>query len=101
MQLTPLDSKPVRALLAVVLGMLAALPAQASEQLVLLPDPTVLLVLLVAFVAVIFPLNRLIFQPLLQVMDAREERIDGRCHTGDSPCHLVEWALGVLLGSLD
>ena len=67
MQLTPLDSKPVRALLAVVLGMLAALPAQASEQLVLLPDPTVLLVLLVAFVAVILPLNRLISQPLLQV----------------------------------
>ena len=69
--MTPLDSKPVRALLAVVLGMLAALPAQASEQLVLLPDPNVLLVLLVAFVAIIFPLNRLIFQPLSDHLDVR------------------------------
>ncbi len=94
MQLTPLDSKPVRALLAVVLGMLAALPAQASEQLVLLPDPTVLLVLLVVFVAVIFPLNRLIFQPLLQVMDAREERIDGARSRADEVQQQAEDALG-------
>lgn len=78
MHLTSLDSRPVRALPAAVAGMLAApLPVQASEELVLLPDPGVMLVLLVVFVAAIYPLNRLILQPLMKVMDAREERIEG------------------------
>ena len=91
--MTFLDSRPVRALRAVVLGMLAALPAQASEQLVLMPDPSVLLVLLVAFVAVIFPLDRLIFRPLMKVMEMREERIEGARSRADEVQQQAEDAL--------
>jgi F-type H+-transporting ATPase subunit b len=56
---------------------LAALPAQASDSLELMPDPVVTGVLLIAFIAIIFPLNNLIFQPLIRVMEEREERIGG------------------------
>lgn len=61
---------------ALFLG-LAAAPAHASDQLELTPDLFVTAVLLLAFVALVFPLNALIFRPLLRVMDKREENIAG------------------------
>ena len=77
MQLTSVDSRPLRCGSALVAGMLLAPAAQAADRLELMPDPIVTAVLLTAFILVIFPLNRLIFQPLMKVMDEREERIDG------------------------
>lgn len=63
--------------LACLFLFLGASPAHAADQLELTPDVVVTGILLVAFVALVFPLNSLIFQPLLRVMDEREERIDG------------------------
>jgi F-type H+-transporting ATPase subunit b len=62
---------------------LAALPAQASDTLELMPDPLVTGILLVVFVLIIFPLNSLILKPLLKVMDEREEKIDGARNRAD------------------
>lgn len=59
----------------------AALPAVAraasDEGLVLTPDPPLLLALILFFVALVLPVNRLVFKPLLRVLDLREERIAG------------------------
>jgi F-type H+-transporting ATPase subunit b len=57
--------------------LLAAVPARASDQLELTPDPVITGILLVAFALIIAPLNSLIFRPLLRVMDERTERIAG------------------------
>ena len=54
-----------------------ASPAQASDQLELTPDFVVTGILLVSFILLIFPLNSLIFKPLLRVMDDRESKISG------------------------
>lgn len=52
--------------------------ARASEGgLQIIPDPTRLLALLVLFALLVPVLNRLLFQPLLQVLDEREQRIEG------------------------
>ena len=77
MQLTSVDSRPLRCGAALAAGLLLAPAAQAADRLELMPDPIVTAVLLTAFIVIIFPLNRLIFQPLMKIMDEREERIDG------------------------
>ena len=56
---------------------LIAQPAFASDNLVLVPDPEILAVMLVGFVLLIFPLNELIFKPIFRSLDEREARIDG------------------------
>ncbi len=90
-----LDFRPVRAFLAVVAGMLAALPAQGAEQLELLPDFVVTVpVLIIFFVVVTLIVNPLIFQPLMKVMDEREERIDGARRRADQVQQQAEEALG-------
>lgn len=76
---------------------LAASPALASEGgIEILPQLFGLdgmLVLLVLFVALIFPVNKLIFRPIFKVLDEREERIDGaRARAGE----VSEQADGVL-----
>jgi F-type H+-transporting ATPase subunit b len=64
--------------LAVALGCgLAAEPARASGELVLIPDPQLLLIMLVGFVLLIFPLNTFLFKPIFAALDARKERIEG------------------------
>jgi F-type H+-transporting ATPase subunit b len=45
--------------------------------LVLVPNLTLLGVLLAIFVALIFPMNALIFQPILRVFDERQQKIAG------------------------
>jgi F-type H+-transporting ATPase subunit b len=57
----------------------APLAAAASSEggLVLVPDPPLLLALIALFVALIAPVNALVFKPLLRVLDEREERIAG------------------------
>ena len=56
---------------------LIALPAEAAGKLVLVPDPTKLIILLVFFVLLVFPLNAMIFRPLFRVLDDRESKISG------------------------
>ena len=72
---------PARAWTGALAGVAAVAPrsaAAASEGgLVLVPDPTLLLLLIVLFVLMIFPVNALVFRPLLRVLDEREERIAG------------------------
>jgi F-type H+-transporting ATPase subunit b len=80
MQLTSLAARVLAtspALASAVVLVTTALPAHASDKLNLEPNPVVTVVLLVAFIAIILPLNNLIFKPLIKVMEEREERIDG------------------------
>jgi F-type H+-transporting ATPase subunit b len=56
---------------------LLAEPALAAEELVLIPDPQLLLIMVVGFVILIFPLNALLFKPVFAALDARSERIEG------------------------
>jgi F-type H+-transporting ATPase subunit b len=59
-------------------SLLAPAVAHASEgSLQIIPDPTRLLVLLVLFAILVPVLNALLFQPLLRVLDEREQRIAG------------------------
>lgn len=51
--------------------------AHASESLNLIPDMNLLIGLLVAFIAIVYPLNLLLFKPIFAVLDERAERIDG------------------------
>jgi len=63
--------------------LLAAAPAFASEghggghSLVLFPEWTELVPLIVLFVLLIPLVNGLLFKPLFRILDAREERLDG------------------------
>ncbi len=54
-----------------------AQPAAASGDLVIFPDPPILVALIIAFVILVFPLNAAIFKPLFRVMDEREAKIKG------------------------
>jgi F-type H+-transporting ATPase subunit b len=57
---------------------LVSAPAIASEDnLVLVPDPPLLLALLLLFVLLIVPVNLLVFKPIFKVLDEREARIAG------------------------
>jgi F-type H+-transporting ATPase subunit b len=61
-----------------VAALLAPQVAAASEDgLDINPDPVRLLLLLALFVILVPVLDRLLFQPLLGVLDAREARIEG------------------------
>lgn len=74
---------------ALVTAMTGALPAFASEDLVLIPDYAffgliageqglgMLWVMVALFVVLIFPLNALMFKPIFNALDARSERIAG------------------------
>lgn len=72
---------PTQRLLSLALALLCvaiALPASAAEGgLVLLPDPRMLIALIVCFAILVFPLNALLFKPILKALDEREARIAG------------------------
>lgn len=92
-QTRPAKSKrPARPVLAASLALLVVLafvsPANAAENLVLIPDVAffgifggtglgTMWVMLIGFVLLIFPLNALLFQPIFRALDARAERIAG------------------------
>jgi len=60
------------------LALFLAFPAWAAGGgLELMPDPKVLIPLLIFFVLLIAPANQLIFKPLFRVLDDREQKIDG------------------------
>ncbi|MCG8590557.1 MAG: ATP synthase F0 subunit B [Proteobacteria bacterium] len=77
--LIPWTSERLRTPAAAALAcLLWAEPAAAAEGgLVLIPDVRVMLPLMVLFVVLVPVLNRLLFRPLLQVLEQREERIEG------------------------
>jgi F0F1-type ATP synthase membrane subunit b/b' len=65
-------------LLALILAVAFALPAQAaSGGLEIFPDPTRLLVLLVLFTLLIWPANVLLWRPVLRTLDDRGDQIQG------------------------
>lgn len=51
--------------------------AATGGGLEIFPDPGVLLVLIALFLLLVYPLDRLLFKPLLAVLDERRERIQG------------------------
>jgi F-type H+-transporting ATPase subunit b len=57
--------------------LLAPPAARAAEGLVLAPDWTLLAGLVVFFLVLVVPLDRLLFKPVFRVLDEREQRIAG------------------------
>jgi F-type H+-transporting ATPase subunit b len=56
----------------------AAAPARASEGgIEIFPDPNLLIPLLALFAVLVWPLNAVLWRPLLRVLDERRERIEG------------------------
>ena len=53
------------------------LAANAAGGLELVPDLTMLAIMVVLFLVMVFPVNALLFQPILKVLDEREARIEG------------------------
>lgn len=51
--------------------------AAAEGGLVLVPDLPMVVALVVFFVLLVFPIDRFLFQPIFQALDARRERIAG------------------------
>lgn len=65
------------AALASAIGLLGATPALAvGEGLEIFPDERVLY-LIALFVVLVFPLNKVLFQPIFRVLEEREARIEG------------------------
>lgn len=70
---------------AAAAALLAATPAvAASGSLQIFPDPEVVGLLIVFFAILILPVNKLLFDPLLRVLDERREQIDGARARSDS-----------------
>lgn len=77
-QVFPPAHSRARAISAGAWVLAAPIAASASEGgLVLVPEPGLLLTLIAFFVVLIFPVNALLFKPLLRVLDERDARITG------------------------
>jgi len=62
---------------ALAIGLLVALPVQAAgDSLEIFPDERVFY-LIVLFVLLVFPVNKLLFHPIFRVLDERDARIEG------------------------
>jgi F-type H+-transporting ATPase subunit b len=62
---------------ALALGLLAALPAHAATgSLEIFPDQRIFY-LIAIFVLLVFPVNKLLFHPVFRVLDERDARIEG------------------------
>jgi len=59
------------------IALVGAMPVHAADGLVLVPEGSLLIVLIVAFAVLVFPVNALVFKPLFRVLEEREARIDG------------------------
>ena len=68
---------PFSGLVATSALLMPQIAAASEGGLEIYPDPTRLLALLVLFVILVPVLDRLLFKPLLGVLDARAERIEG------------------------
>ncbi len=65
------------AAVAALLGFALPHAASAADQLVLAPDPPILIGLIVLFAVLVIPVNQLLFKPIFRVLDERERRIAG------------------------
>jgi len=70
-------SQVKRATIAIAFALVFSTPARAGDGLVLVPEGPLLVVLILAFIGLVFPVNALIFKPLFRVLDEREKRIEG------------------------
>ena len=70
------DPRGIRARSALLLALTAS-PAHASGELVLIPDVSMMVVMIGLFVVLIFPVNALIFKPIFHALDERAGRISG------------------------
>ncbi len=68
-------------------------PAGATEALELVPDPATLTMLLVGFALLVYPVNALIFRPLLRVLDDRDEKIAGARRRAEQLGHNADESL--------
>ena len=57
--------------------------AYASDNLVLIPEPQMLIAMVILFVALVFPVNALIFKPIFRALDERANRISGARQRAD------------------
>lgn len=57
--------------------------ALAAENLELVPDVTLLVILVAVFAALIVPVNALIFKPIFHALDERASRIEGARHRAE------------------
>jgi F0F1-type ATP synthase membrane subunit b/b' len=72
------DPRPGHFAAAFAVALFAARSAAAAEGgIVLWPDPPLLLVMIVLFTLLLFPVNALLFRPLLRALDLRLERTAG------------------------
>jgi F-type H+-transporting ATPase subunit b len=91
-----------RAALASLGAVLLAAPAHAAEGgIQIIPDPTLLALLVLAFALLIFPVNKLLVQPLLRVLDERRERIEGARERAGQVAQEAEAVLGRYQAALD
>ena len=73
-----LPTQRLSSLTLTLLGVALAMPAHAAEGgLVLVPDLRMLIGLIVCFAILVFPLNALLFKPILKALEEREARIAG------------------------
>lgn len=70
-------SPAARLALSLALALLPAAAHAAEGGLSIFPDPVQLVILLVLFTLLIIPANRLLFEPLLGVLDERDKQIEG------------------------
>ncbi len=63
--------------LAFWIALVGAVPAHAADGLVLVPEWSLLVVLIAAFAVLVVPVNALVFKPLFRVLEEREARIEG------------------------
>jgi F-type H+-transporting ATPase subunit b len=81
-------------ILALAIGLLAALPVQAAgDSLEIFPDERIFY-LIVLFVLLVFPVNKLLFHPIFRVLDERDARIEGARKRADQIGAEAEATLG-------
>ena len=76
-------SSTAASLLALAMGLLGSLPVHAAgESLEIFPDERIFY-LIVLFVLLVFPVNKLLFHPVFRVLDERGARIEGARRRAD------------------
>jgi F-type H+-transporting ATPase subunit b len=80
---TRAGAEVLRAAALIALGVASAGPASAAGGIELVPDPDVFVPLLILFIALVFPLDRLLFRPLFRVLEQRDEKIQGARRRAD------------------
>jgi F-type H+-transporting ATPase subunit b len=87
-------SSTAKTLPALAIGLLCALPAHAAaETLEIFPDERIFY-LIVLFVLLVFPVNKLLFHPIFRVLDERDARIEGARKRADEVGAEAEATLG-------